>query len=71
MARLTAPKICHPVPPPPTRTARTKIRTIPGPAPAREPHQLSFPLVRWVQSLYHQETKNLLVSYSPKRLGFF
>ncbi|MFF2786264.1 hypothetical protein ACFVT6_05790 [Streptomyces sp. NPDC058049] len=25
----------------------------------------------WVQLLYHQETKNMLVSYSPKKLGFF
>ncbi|WP_405981999.1 hypothetical protein [Streptomyces sp. NBC_00158] len=23
------------------------------------------------QLLYHQQTKNLLVSYSPKKLGFF
>ncbi|MFI1727845.1 hypothetical protein ACH40E_01100 [Streptomyces acidicola] len=22
-------------------------------------------------SVYHQQTKNLLVSYSPKKLGFF
>ncbi|PWK69461.1 hypothetical protein BCL76_106177 [Streptomyces sp. CG 926] len=24
-----------------------------------------------MQLLYHRQTKNLLVSYSPKRLGFF
>ncbi|WP_281291798.1 hypothetical protein [Streptomyces tailanensis] len=24
-----------------------------------------------VRHLYHQQTKNLLVSYSPKKLGFF
>ncbi|MGX5181518.1 hypothetical protein ACWKT5_01530 [Streptomyces avermitilis] len=30
-----------------------------------------FPWSAWVQLLYHQQTKNLLVSYSPKKLGFF
>ncbi|MFE6148526.1 hypothetical protein [Streptomyces sp. NPDC057889] len=25
----------------------------------------------WVQLRYHQETKNILTSYSPKKLGFF
>lgn len=30
-----------------------------------------FPRSAWVQVLNHQQTKNLLVSYSPKRLGFF
>lgn len=24
-----------------------------------------------VKTMYHQQTKNLLVSYSPKKLGFF
>jgi hypothetical protein len=24
-----------------------------------------------MQMVYHQQTKNLLVSYSPKKLGFF
>lgn len=28
-------------------------------------------LVRAMQMVYHQQTKNLLVSYSPKKLGFF
>jgi hypothetical protein len=27
--------------------------------------------VMGMQRLYHQQTKNLLVSYSPKKLGFF
>ncbi|MFD9459545.1 hypothetical protein [Streptomyces sp. NPDC060027] len=31
----------------------------------------TVPLVNGVSSLYHQQTKNLLVSYSPKKLGFF
>jgi hypothetical protein len=30
-----------------------------------------FPQFRGSQALYHQQTKNLLVSYSPKKLGFF
>ncbi|SFE50085.1 hypothetical protein [Streptomyces mirabilis] len=52
-------------------SVRTKIRTIPGPAHhhrAPEPPSLQ---VRRLRCLYHQQTKNLLVSYSPKKLGFF
>jgi hypothetical protein len=29
------------------------------------------PWSAWVQLLYHQQTKNLLVSYSAQKLGFF
>ncbi|MEU7427383.1 hypothetical protein [Streptomyces sp. NPDC040750] len=30
-----------------------------------------FPRSARMQLLYHQQTKNILVSYSPKKLGFF
>lgn len=53
------------------RSASAKIRTIPGPAvPATSP-PLPYPQVSELLALYHQQTKNLLVSYSPKKLGFF
>ncbi|WP_328666386.1 hypothetical protein OG905_05015 [Streptomyces sp. NBC_00322] len=48
-----------------------KIRTIRGPSPLLGPQHPPFPLVNGVSSLYHQQTKNLLVSYSPKKPGFF
>ena len=48
-----------------------KIRTIHGPTPPLTPQDLLFPQVNEVYSLYHQQTKNLLVSYSAKKLGFF
>ncbi|MGW3061297.1 hypothetical protein ACWC98_36065, partial [Streptomyces goshikiensis] len=50
---------------------RTEIRTTSGPDLAKESRLLPFCLVSIVPRLYHQETKNLLVSYSPKKLGFF
>lgn len=51
----------------------------PGPRSGPIPDQLPpsgrasfhFPWSAWVQLLYQQQTKNLLVSYSPKKLGFF
>ncbi|MFB6782854.1 hypothetical protein ACFCX0_37235 [Streptomyces sp. NPDC056352] len=44
---------------------------MPGPAvPARSP-RLPYSRVSELLALYHQQTKNLLVSYSPKKLGFF
>ncbi|GHF01375.1 hypothetical protein [Streptomyces griseoluteus] len=46
-------------------------RTIPGPAAPPQSRRALFVLVSDVVPLYHQETKNLLVSYSPKKLGFF
>ncbi|MFF4629680.1 hypothetical protein [Streptomyces griseorubiginosus] len=50
---------------------QTKIRTIPGPL-TRHPRQATLVLlVTGAQGSYHQQTKNLLVSYSPKKLGFF
>ncbi|MFJ3334367.1 hypothetical protein [Streptomyces sp. NPDC086766] len=48
-----------------------KIRTIPGPRSAHVPPHGTFALVRAERTVYHQQTKNLLVSYSPKKLGFF
>ncbi|MBB5105604.1 hypothetical protein FHS40_004699 [Streptomyces spectabilis] len=45
-----------------------RFRTSPPP----EGHaNYRFAWSAWVQLLYHQQTKNLLVSYSPKKLGFF
>ncbi|MFF1605297.1 hypothetical protein ACFVYV_49500 [Streptomyces mirabilis] len=52
-------------------TASVKIRTIPGPAILPKPRRALFALVSDALPLYHQQTKNLLVSYSPKKLGFF
>lgn len=46
------------------------IRTIPGPIPP-EPREAPFAQVSAVLPLYHQQTKNLLVSYSPKKPGLF
>ncbi|MEU9177572.1 hypothetical protein AB0C90_12075 [Streptomyces sp. NPDC048550] len=40
------------------------------PAP-RGRTNLRFTWSAWVYKLYHQQTKNMLVSYSPKKLGFF
>jgi hypothetical protein len=48
-----------------------KIRTIPGPTNRSECGKSLFALVSNVWPVYHQQTKNLLVSYSPKKLGFF
>ncbi|WP_279614252.1 hypothetical protein [Streptomyces seoulensis] len=39
-------------------------------AQTQHPHA-SFPQFRDLELMYHQQTKNLLVSYSPKKLGFF
>ncbi|WP_319191764.1 hypothetical protein [Streptomyces sp. DK15] len=38
---------------------------------AQQHQNTRFPWSIAIQPLYHQQTKNLLVSYSPKRLGFF
>ncbi|MGW2899607.1 transposase [Streptomyces sp. NPDC001212] len=46
-------------------------RTIPGPADVRRAAHRTFSLVTSMSTMYHQQTKNLLVSYSPKKLGFF
>ena len=56
---------------PTTAASPTKIRTIRGPEPANSPTDGTFIQVRRMQRLYHQQTKNLLVAYSPKKLGFF
>ncbi|WP_405532488.1 hypothetical protein OG592_34025 [Streptomyces avidinii] len=32
---------------------------------------LSLASSAWVRLLYHQQPKNMLVSYSPKKLGYF
>ncbi|WP_267881729.1 MULTISPECIES: hypothetical protein [unclassified Streptomyces] len=42
-----------------------------GPAMRTLPSLMPFHLVSAMQDVYHQQTKNLLVSYSPKKLGFF
>ncbi|MEV7959474.1 hypothetical protein [Streptomyces sp. NPDC088141] len=42
-----------------------------GPVPHDLLPRSPFVLVRGVRPPYHQQTKNLLVSYSPKKLGFF
>ncbi|MGW4909128.1 class I SAM-dependent methyltransferase [Streptomyces sp. NPDC004270] len=48
-----------------------KIRTIPGPA-SRFPLRLRlFSLVNDLLAVYRQQTKNILCSYSPRKLGFF
>ncbi|WP_406480360.1 hypothetical protein [Streptomyces sp. NBC_01615] len=49
----------------------TKIRTICGPEPVNSPIADAFAPVRAMPGLYRQQTKNLLVSYSPMKLGFF
>ncbi|MGO4632139.1 hypothetical protein AB4225_14515 [Streptomyces sp. 2RAF24] len=49
----------------------SKIRTISGPRSGIATEKPTFVLVRKMPSLYRQQTKNLLVSYSPKKLGFF
>ncbi|MGP3769427.1 hypothetical protein ACTWJ8_01230 [Streptomyces sp. SDT5-1] len=43
----------------------------PGQPPPRGRTNPRFPGSAWVQLLYHQQTKNLLVSYSAQKLGFF
>jgi hypothetical protein len=52
-------------------TVSVKIRTIPGPATLSKPRRALFALVSDALPLYHQQTKNLLVSYSAQKLGFF
>lgn len=47
-----------------------KIRTMPGPTSAAHLPCPASPLVRDMLTAYHQQTKNLLVSYSPRKLGF-
>jgi hypothetical protein len=66
LRRCTAPG-SHPV----RGSASVKIRAISGPAVPPKPRQALFALVSDALPLYRQQTKNLLVSYSPKRLGFF
>ncbi|WP_328921626.1 hypothetical protein [Streptomyces griseoaurantiacus] len=44
---------------------------IPDQPPPRGRTNPRFPWSAWVQLLYYQQTKNLLVSYAPKKLGFF
>ncbi|MGY3677835.1 hypothetical protein ACVWXU_001458 [Streptomyces sp. TE33382] len=50
---------------------RVKIRTILGPDHHCLPRSKVFSLVKAMLFVHHQQTKSLLVSYSPKRLGFF
>jgi hypothetical protein len=52
-------------------TASVKIRTIPGPAILSKPRRALFALVSDALPVYHQQTKNILCSYSPQKLGFF
>ena len=44
---------------------------MPGPATRHLLQQSLFQQVSSVLSPYHQQTKNLLVSYSTQKLGFF
>ncbi|MFB6944093.1 hypothetical protein ACFCZY_24425 [Streptomyces sp. NPDC056237] len=53
------------------RADRREIRTIPGPRSAQAPPHGTFALVRARRAVYHQQMKDPLVSYSPKKLGFF
>ncbi|WP_405577962.1 hypothetical protein [Streptomyces sp. NBC_01190] len=55
----------------PRGLAASKIRTRSGPTAPTAPEIHAFPQVTGRCGLYHQQTKNLLVSYSPKKLGFF
>ncbi|WP_192583433.1 hypothetical protein [Streptomyces albicerus] len=52
-------------------TSETKIRTIYGPMTHHPSQKSLLQPVNDAQDSYHQQTKNLLVSYSPKKLGFF
>ncbi|MFJ1550801.1 hypothetical protein [Streptomyces sp. NPDC088246] len=52
-------------------TSAIMIRTILGPATPPKSRRALFALASDALPLYHQQTKNLLVSYSPKKLGFF
>ncbi|XIE81329.1 hypothetical protein AB6O49_32625 [Streptomyces sp. SBR177] len=45
--------------------------SFPDQPPPESPACRDFRRSAWVRLLYHQHTKNLLVSYSPKKLGFF
>jgi hypothetical protein len=54
-----------------SRDALIKIRTIPGPANRSGRREEPFTLLSDVSRVCRQQTKNLLVSYSPKKLGFF
>ncbi|WP_405764333.1 hypothetical protein OHU34_02370 [Streptomyces sp. NBC_00080] len=51
--------------------ASIKIRTIPGPAIMPKPQRAVFALVSDPLALYQQQTKNLLVRYSPTKPSFF
>ncbi|MFE3209193.1 hypothetical protein ACFXI8_13720 [Streptomyces niveus] len=55
------------------RTGSTRPRSglFPDQPPTKGGTYYRFTRSAWVQLLYHQQTKNLLVSYSPKKLGFF
>ncbi|MFD5747440.1 hypothetical protein [Streptomyces sp. NPDC127033] len=44
---------------------------MPGPPSRIQPSRPASLLARRPYCLYHQQTKNLLVSYSPKKLGLF
>ncbi|MFE2570936.1 hypothetical protein [Streptomyces mirabilis] len=46
-----------------------KIRTIPGSRSAQAPPHGAFSLVRAKRTVYHQQTENILCSYSPQKLG--
>ncbi len=48
-----------------------KIRTIRGPGGGNLAQRPPLWLVSLVRRLYRQQTKNFLVSYSPKKIGFF
>jgi hypothetical protein len=49
----------------------TKIRTSHGPARRQRTAYSPCVRLRAMKPLYHQQTMNLLVSYAPKKLGFF
>lgn len=50
---------------------RRESRPFTDQRPAGRSHLRHFDRSALVWRLYHQQTKNLLVSYSPKKLGFF
>ncbi|MEU8600067.1 hypothetical protein [Streptomyces parvulus] len=54
-----------------TDTSRARSGPCPDQLPTEDCANYRFAWSMQVQLLYHKQTKNLLVSYSPKKLGFF
>lgn len=69
------PRLCAPLPPPRATVRGLPCRPRSGPyadqPPAAWPNRGRFRWSAAMRGVYHQHTKNLLVSYSPKKLGFF